>query len=80
MAHARRGFEKALPYDKKHAEYAMEMFQKLYAIEQKAREQDLSPQQRHTLRLDEALPVMNKLGKWIVETYKTSEPKSPLNP
>jgi transposase len=78
MAHARRGFEKALPYDKKRAEYAMEMFQKLYAIEQKAREQDLSPQQRHTLRLDEALPVMNKLGKWIVETYKASEPKSPL--
>jgi transposase len=78
MAHARRGFEKALPYDKKRAEYAMEIFQKLYAIEQKAREQDLSPQQRHTLRLDEALPVMNKLGKWIVETYKTSEPKSPL--
>jgi len=78
MAHARRGFEKALPYDKKRAEYAMEMFQKLYAIEQKAREQGLSPQQRHSLRLDEALPVMNKLGKWIVETYKTSEPKSPL--
>lgn len=78
MAHARRGFEKALPYDKKRAEYAMEMFQKLYAVEQKSRELDLSPQQRHTLRLDESLPVMNKLGKWIVETYKSSEPKSPL--
>jgi len=67
-----------LPYNKKRAEYAMEMFQKFYAIEQKAREQGLSPQQRHSLRLDESLPVMNKLGKWIVETYKTSEPKSPL--
>ena len=78
MAHARRGFEKALPYDKKRAEYAMEMFQKLYSVEQKARDQGLSPQQRHTLRLDEALPVINELGKWIVETYKTSEPKSPL--
>ena len=78
MAHARRGFDKALPYDKKRAEYAMEMFQKLYAIEQRAREDNLSPQERHTLRLDESLPLMNKLGKWIVETYKTSEPKSPL--
>jgi transposase len=78
MAHARRGFDKALLYDKKRAEYAMEMFQKLYAIEQKAREQNLSSQQRHTLRLDEALPVMNELGKWIVEIYKTSEPKSPM--
>ena len=78
MAHARRGFEKALPYDKKRAEYAMEMFQQLYAIEKKAREQNMNPQQRHNLRLDEALPVMNELGKWIVETYKTSQPKSPL--
>ena len=78
MAHARRGFEKSLPYDEKRAEYAMSMFQKLYAIEQKAREQGLSAEQRHTLRLDEALPVMNELGKWIVETRKTSEPKSPM--
>jgi transposase len=78
MAHARRGFEKVLPYDQKRAEYAMSMFQKLYSTEQKAREQNMTPQQRHTLRLDEALPVMNELGKWIVDAYKTSEPKSPL--
>jgi transposase len=78
MAHARRGFEQALPYDQKRAEYAMGMFQKLYATEQKARDQNMSPQERHTLRLDEALPIINELGKWIVETYKTSEPKSPL--
>ena len=56
----------------------MEMFQELYAVEQKAREQNLSAQERHTLRLDEALPLMNELGKWIVETYKTSVPKSPM--
>jgi transposase len=78
MAHARRGFEHSLPYDKERAEYAMKMFQELYAIEQKARKDNLSPQDRHTLRLDEALPLMNELGKWIVEAYKTSEPKSPL--
>lgn len=78
MAHARRGFEKALEYDRSRAEYAMDMFQKLYKIEKKAREQEMTSQQRHTLRLDEALPLMNELGKWIIETYKTSEPKSPL--
>jgi len=38
MAHARRKFEKALDYDKDRAEYAMEKFQDLYAIEQKARD------------------------------------------
>jgi len=78
MAHARRGFEKALPYDEKRAEYAMCIFQKLYSIEQKAREQHMSPQERHTLRLDESLPLMNELGKWMAEASKSTEPKSPL--
>lgn len=78
MAHARRKFEKALDYDRKRAEYAMGMFQKLYAVEQQAREEELSQQQRHALRLDKSLPIMNELGKWIVETYKSSLPKSPM--
>ena len=78
MAHARRYFEKALPYDKNQAEYAMGMFQKLYAVERKAREQNMSPKERHTLRLDESLPLMNELGKWMIEVYKTTNPKSPL--
>ena len=38
----------------------------------------MSPQERYTLRLDQALPVLNELGKWIVETYKTALPKSPM--
>ena len=78
MAHARRGFEKALEYDKPRAEYAMGMFQKLYAIEQKARDQSYTPEQRHKLRLDESLPILNELGKWMAETYKTVLPKSAL--
>ncbi len=78
MAHARRGFEKALDYDKPRSEYAMDMFQKLYDIERQAREGNMSPQERYTLRLDKALPVLNELGKWIVETYKTVLPKSAM--
>jgi transposase len=78
MAHARRYFEKALPYDQKQAEYAMGMFQKLYAVERKAREQNMPPKERHALRLDESLPLINELGKWMVETYKSTNPKSPL--
>ncbi len=78
MAHARRGFEKALDYDKPRAEYAMSMFQKLYDIERKAKQQNLTAEQRHTLRLDQALPVLNELGKWMAETYKTVLPKSPI--
>ena len=78
MAHARRGFEKALDYDKKNAEHAMDLFQKIYAVERKAREGDMSREERYTLRLDESLPELNKLGKWMAETYKTVLPKSPI--
>jgi len=78
MAHARRGFNKALPYDKKNAGYAMLMFQKLYDIEREAREQGMSPADRHALRLGESLPILNELGKWIANTFKTVLPKSPL--
>jgi len=78
MAHARRGFEKALDYDKSKAEYAMGMFQKLYAIEREAKEKQLTPEQRHELRLEQALPILNELGKWIATTYKTVLPKSAL--
>jgi len=78
MAHARRGFEKALDYDKQRAGYAMDMFQKLYAIEQKARDENLTPQQRHELRLDQSLPILNDFGKWMVAAYKEVLPKSPM--
>lgn len=78
MAHARRGFEKALQYDKEKAGYAMDMFQKIYAIEQEAREENLSSEQRYNLRLEKSLPLLNELSKWMVEIYKSSLPKSPL--
>ena len=43
-------YEKSLDDDKKRAEYAMTEIQKLYHIERRAREQKLSPEQRHQLR------------------------------
>ena len=76
MAHARRKFENALNYDRQKAEHALIMFQKLYATERKAREKEMSYQQRHTLRLEESLPVLNELGKWITDNYQIAPPKS----
>jgi len=78
MAHARRGFEKALDYHKDKASYAMALFQKLYAIERQAKEQELDYSQRYHLRLEQALPICNELGKWMAEQYKTILPKSAL--
>lgn len=78
MAHARRYFDKAKDYDKSGAEHVLSEIQKLYAIERKAREENLLPEQRHQLRLGEALPILNALGKWIAGRAKTEIPKSPL--
>jgi hypothetical protein len=78
MTHARRYFEKAQDYDQKKAEYAMVMFQKIYAIETKAKDAGMSAEERYELRLDESLPLLNELGKWIAESYKTVLPKSPI--
>jgi len=78
MAHARRMFEKALADDQKRAEYAMTEIQKLYQIERRARQLGLSAEQRHQLRLDESLPIMNELGKWMAAQVRTTLPKSPF--
>ena len=73
-AHARRYFEKALTQDKKRASYVLEEIQKLYAIERKIAE--LSAQERHTVRLEEALPIINDLGKWMHRERNMVLPKS----
>ena len=78
MAHARRMVEKSLGDDQKRAEYAMTEIQKLYHIEHLAREQKLSPEQRHELRLNESLPILNELGKWMAAQVRTTTPKSPF--
>jgi transposase len=77
-AHARRAVEKSLGDDRKRAEHVMQEIQKLYMIERKARELGLIPQQRHELRLDESLPILNALGTWMAEQIRTTLPKSPF--
>jgi transposase len=77
-AHARREFEKGLDNDKRRAEKALLLIQKLYAIERKAKEEDLSPEQIKELRLAESLPIINELGKWIFEEIKNTLPKSQI--
>jgi transposase len=77
-AHARRAIEKSLSDDRKRAEYVMQEIQKLYMVERKARELGLTPEQRHELRLDESLPILNVLGTWMAEQIRTTLPKSPF--
>jgi len=77
-AHARREFEKALNNDRLRAETALILIQKLYAIERKAKDGQLDTGAIKELRLQESLPVINEMGKWIFEQIKNTLPKSQI--
>lgn len=77
-AHARREFERALDNDKIRASKALQLIQSLYAVERKAKEEQLNAGQIKQLRLNESLPVLNELGKWIFTEIKNTLPKSQI--
>jgi hypothetical protein len=76
-AHARRYFDKALANDHQRASHVMKLIQVLYAIEALARESGMSHQERHALRLDKSLPVINEIGQYI---YRQKSKVTPLSP
>jgi hypothetical protein len=78
MAHIRRKFDEALNNDKARAEEALGYIQSLYSIERQAKQQMLSAQDTKTLRIEQALPIINEMGKWIVEQNSKVLPKSAL--
>ena len=77
-AHCRREAERSLDNDKQRAQYILVEIQKLYAIERKAKEQEFTPEQVKGLRLQESLPIINELGKWIFIQIKQVLPKSQI--
>ena len=77
-AHARREFERALDNDGERAGVALSWIQDLYEVERYARQQQMSPDQRKTYRLDHALPVINTLGTWIYQQAPQVLPKSQI--
>lgn len=78
LSHARRKFEKALGNDAQRAGHAMQQFQKLYAVEQQAREGQLSAEAITALRQKESRPVLEKLFEWMeIESLKLP-PSSPV--
>jgi transposase len=77
LSHARREFEKALGNDAARAGHAMVEFQKLYAVERKAREEGLSAEGISALRQKEAKPVLEKLFVWMAEESPKLPPSSP---
>jgi len=77
-AHARRFFDRAKDNDLDKSAFVLTKIQKLYAIEQIAREQELSADQRKKLRLDRSLPIINEIGKFITDNRNKVTPKSPI--
>jgi transposase len=76
-AHARRKFEEVHftgPSVRTHT--AMGYFQRLYDIEDRARE--LSDEQRYELRQQEARPIVETFHEWLMEQYENELPKSKL--
>lgn len=78
MAHARRKFENSKENDPQRAEYVLERMQKLYMVEREAREKGLSFEQRKTLRIEQSLPVLQELEKWMKEQLPEVLPKSSI--
>ena len=78
MAHARRKFFEAKDNNPGAAQYALEQIGLLYAIERKAKEQQLTTDEIYELRQAEAVPILESLAKWMKETYLTSLPKSTI--
>jgi transposase len=78
MAHARRKFDEAKDNDLTKAEYALTQIQKLYAVERKAKADELSVEQRYQLRQEQSVPVLQDLKSWMLENYKSVLPKSTI--
>lgn len=76
LAHARRKFNDAKPYDTELAEYALTKFHHLYEIERNCKQQGLSYDEITKVRQDEAVPILNELHQWMLEQYKTLLPSA----
>ena len=64
--------------DRPRAERALLMIQELYKVERRVKEEQLSADRIKELRLEESLPVINEMGKWIFEEIKNTLPKSQI--
>ena len=75
MAHTRRNFIKATDHPKLSAQ-AIALFKELYAVEEKARENNYSHDERRQLRQDESVPTMKKIHDFLVENLSGQAPSS----
>ena len=78
MAHARRKFIEAEQNDAVRSRYVLEQIQQLYAIERRAINEQLRELDVRNLRRQEAVPILESLGKWMQQAYVEVLPKSAI--
>ena len=78
FAHSRRKFDQAKDNDPKRAGYALKKIQELYEVERRARDEDLSHEQRKELRQEESIPILTELEKWLKNQLTEVLPKSAI--
>jgi transposase len=76
FAHCRRYFKEAQSVDSERAEWILLHYQKLYAIEAKARDQALDHETRFRLRQQYALPILDEIKTWLDDQCRHVLPKS----
>jgi len=79
-AHARRKFEPIAKSAKGKgvAKEAMRQYKELYKIERKAKEEQMSAEERYHLRQEKSKPLLDEFKKWLDEIFPTVLPQSVL--
>jgi len=80
MAHIRRKFVDARSNDQARADHVLDRIGQLYQIEQQARQNNYSPEQRKNLRQQKAKPIMEDLKIYLQTQYESGKvlPKSAI--
>jgi transposase len=79
LAHARRKFEQALSEAPVKVRHVLSEIQKLYAIERKAKDEEMSFEERKSIRIQKAKPILDDLNHFLIkERSKVYLPKSDM--
>lgn len=77
-AHVRRKFSEAQSCDPPRAEYALKEIAKLYAVEQKIKEEGVLDEAAVQLRRENSYPVIRELEEWCKSEYSKTVADSPI--
>ena len=78
LVHGRRKFDAALSNDAKRAEHALLVFQKIYAFERQAKENNFTEEQILKLRQEKSQPLLKDLFTWLEKEQYKVLPKEPI--